>query len=88
MASLYQNGLIAETDALYRSEVDGFSTLIAGEDEPVENDFNGDGAFDVADVLTLLRLLVDGQSTPGADVNGDGKFNLLDVVRIIKLLIA
>lgn len=88
VASLYQNGLIASTDALYRSEVDGFSSLISAEEEPVENDFNGDGAFDVADVLVMLRLLVDGQSTPGADVNGDGKFNLLDVVRIIRLLVA
>jgi len=85
IVSLYQNGLIASTDALYRSEADGFSALLE-ELVTVENDFNGDGSFNIADVLYMLRALLNGEMIDAADMNDDGKLTLVDVIRVLKSL--
>ncbi len=91
IVSLYQNGLIASTDALYRSEEDGFAAKLAAltaPDSAPEYDFNGDGAFSIADVLTLMRGILNEDAPAEGDISGDGKVTLLDVVRLLKKLSA
>lgn len=85
IVSLYQNGLIASTDALYRSEQDGFAALI-GNLAAVENDINGDGVFSIADILFTLRAILDDNAPVAADVSGDGQVTLIDVLRLLKML--
>lgn len=85
-ASLYQMGLIADTDALYRSETDNFDEAILSL-EYVENDFNGDGESNIADVLTLLLSVADDYEIANGDLNGDEKINLLDVLCLLKRII-
>lgn len=49
-------------------------------------DMDEDGDYDVIDVLSLLKGLVNNDITDTtlADVNGDGKITLLDVIRTLK----
>ncbi len=45
-------------------------------------DMNGDGKLSIADVLLLIRAILN--EAPAADVNGDGRINLADVIRLMK----
>ncbi len=83
VSSLYQNDLIASTDALYRAETDGFSALIEALSH-VENDFNGDKVFNIADVLCLLRGILNEDASEAWDITGDGAVTLADVIRALK----
>lgn len=91
IVSLYQNGLITSTDALYRSEENGFAAKLAALTAPEpapEYDFNGDGKENVADVLALVRGILNENAPAAGDLSGDGKVTLLDVVRLLKKLSA
>ena len=48
-------------------------------------DVNGDGAFDLADVLALLAALTGGGELTAetADVNGDGLLDLADAIALL-----
>lgn len=87
IVSLYQNGLIADTDNLYRSEEDDFYSVVSGF-STVENDFNGDGEFNVADVLAVLNMLANDKYALEADFNSDGQLTLIDALRVLKILAA
>lgn len=86
LASLYQMGLIAETDALYRSETDGFAETIAALAD-ILGDADGDGNVDIADVLTVLKALIGNAEAVNADMNGDGELTLIDVLRLLKAIV-
>jgi hypothetical protein len=45
-----------------------------------KGDVNGNGEFDMADVIQMIRDLVAGASDPCLDFNSDGKQNITDVV--------
>ena len=47
-------------------------------------DYNGDGNVNIADVLVLVKALVDGTTVEGSDISGDKRFSLLDVVLLLK----
>ncbi len=68
-------GYITETDAYYRSETDNMADVIA-EMVNVDGDMNGDGIFNMADVLALLKVAV----------NSDDA-RLIDVLRLLKKLV-
>ena len=52
------------------------------------DDLNGDGKFDLADILVLLRTLMSGETpTFPADYNGDGAFTLADVLHQLRALV-
>lgn len=86
LASLYQMGLIAEADALYRSETDGFAETIAALADIV-GDADGNGNVDVADVLTVLKALIGNIEIVNADMNSDGKITLVDVLHLLKTIV-
>ena len=49
-------------------------------------DLNGDGSVDVADAVTVLKLMAAGSNDPAADVNGDGKVDVADFVMVLKIM--
>lgn len=63
-------------------KVTGLMTVVTG-------DINGDNVVNIADVTSLIDLLVSSGSTgnPGADVNGDGAVNIADVTALIDYLL-
>lgn len=52
-----------------------------------ELDYNGDGAVSVADVLILLKAVVNHSDMEYGDLNGDGKIDLLDTLLLLKHII-
>ena len=56
----------------------------------VSGDINGDGEISIADVTTLIGLLLNGETETGtaADVDGDGKVNIADVTALINILLS
>lgn len=60
-------------------------------DEPgpgIVGDVNGDGEVNVADVNTLIDIILTGEVTPAADVNGDGEVTVADVNALISLILS
>ena len=53
----------------------------------VYGDINGDGGVTIADVLTLIKALLNDTSLENGDMNDDGKVSLIDVLRVMKLII-
>lgn len=54
-------------------------------DQPVNpDDFNGDGAVDVADLNLLLTEVGSGENNAAFDVNGDGNVNVNDIVDYVE----
>ena len=51
-------------------------------------DVNGDGSVTIADVTSLIDILLNGGTAPaGADVNGDGSVTIADVTALIDMLL-
>jgi len=50
----------------------------------IPGDINGDRIVTVADVLMLIRAIVNNNALSNGDANGDGKVTLVDVIRIMK----
>ena len=51
-------------------------------------DVNGDGAFSISDIGSLIDLLLaDSPASVTADVNGDGQLTIADVVVLIDILL-
>lgn len=84
--SLAQMGFLTDADTLYRAEVDDVATLIRAQAELV-GDITGDGVLDVADVLTLLRALLNDETPANCDATGDGRVSLADVLRILRTIV-
>ncbi len=50
----------------------------------VPGDVNGDTEITVADVLLLVKAVLDDTALANADMNGDGELTLLDVIKLMK----
>lgn len=50
-------------------------------------DVNGDGEVNIADVNTVIDLILTGDTMPSADVNGDGEVNIADVNAVISFIL-
>lgn len=53
----------------------------------VNGDVNGDGEVNIADVNSLIDLILNGKNTSLADVNGDGEVNIADVNAVIDIIL-
>ena len=52
-------------------------------------DANGDGMINIADVTSLIDMLLSGEELPAYyDVNGDGEVNINDITNIIDMLMS
>lgn len=52
-----------------------------------EGDVNIDGEINIADVNTVIDLILSTQMLPAADVNGDGEINIADINALIDLIL-
>ena len=56
--------------------------------EEIYGDVNGDQEVNIADVNSIIGVILDGNDfTPAADVNGDGEINIADVNSIINIIL-
>ena len=56
--------------------------------EEIYGDVNGDQEVNIADVNSIIGVILDGNDfTPAADVNGDGEINIVDVNSIINIIL-
>ncbi len=67
----------------------GYEAVLSGttyKQEKVEctGDVNGDGAVTVADVLLILKAILNDTALENADVSDDGALSLADVMRVLK----
>ncbi|HLA41421.1 MAG TPA: hypothetical protein VJ417_15570, partial [Candidatus Glassbacteria bacterium] len=58
----------------------------AGADPQSLYDFNSDGRFSIADVLSLIILGTKEPSDSRADIDLDGGFTIADVIQLIRIL--
>lgn len=54
--------------------------------EPIVGDVNGDGEVNIADVNSVINMILDSPAENG-DVNGDGEVNIADVNAIIDIIL-
>ena len=76
LVSLTHMGYFEDGDALYRSETDDMTALIA-DMTYVEGDMDGDGDVDITDVIIVVKALL----------NGTENYTLRDVLRVLKLAV-
>jgi len=64
-------------------------TNVGGEqpDPGVKGDVNGDGEVSIADVNTVIGMILSGNILPNGDVNGDSEVNIADVNTLIDIIL-
>jgi len=50
-------------------------------------DANGDGEVNIADINTIIDVILSGGLLPAADVNGDGEVNIADINFVIDFIL-
>ena len=51
-------------------------------------DINSDGVLNVLDIVSLVNIILSGETDPLGDVNLDGDINVLDVVILVNIILA
>jgi len=51
-------------------------------------DMNSDGVLNVLDIVSLVNIILSGETDPLGDVNEDGDINILDVVILVNIIIS
>ena len=60
-----------------------------GGQQGLKGDVNGDGEINIADVNTLIDIVLTGTSaSAGADINGDGEVTVADINEVIAIILA
>ena len=79
------------TGQQYSLKIPGMELIYANmppDEQPVVGDVNLDGEINIADVNTVIDIILGGQLLPAADVNGDGEVNIADVNALIDLILS
>ena len=73
-----------------RIELTPVTSTPGGDDQPIIGDVDGNGRVDIADVSSLIDILLAGSSSPfdSADVDRDGNVGISDVSALIDMLLA
>ncbi|MBN2239050.1 MAG: Ig-like domain-containing protein [Dehalococcoidales bacterium] len=89
--------LTANTTYYYRAKAVGNTvdyggemsfTTLAGQQQPLRGDVNGDGAVNILDMTRVARIILGYEGpVPAADVNGDTLINVLDMTAIIRIIL-
>lgn len=56
--------------------------------EPIIGDLNADGEISIADVTSLVDVVLRQKSTSASDVNGDGETSVADITALTGLLLS
>ena len=51
-------------------------------------DINGDGLYNVLDIVELVNCVLAGTCSCSSDLNGDGAYNVLDIVTLANCVLA
>jgi hypothetical protein len=54
---------------------------------PLYGDVNGDGEVNIADVNSVIDLILTGKVSSAGDINGDGEVNIADINAIIDIIL-
>ena len=65
-----------------------YDNMPQDEPQPLTGDVNGDGEVNIADINTVIDIIVAGGTLASADVNGDGEINLADVNAVIAIILS
>jgi len=57
-------------------------------DATLLGDINSDGVLNVLDIVSLVNIILSGETDPLGDVNLDGDINVLDVVILVNIILA
>ncbi len=71
------------------SLADEHTVIVSTSEEPlkptvIDGDADCDGTVTIADVLVIIRAVVNGTSVPNADLDKDGEISLIDVIKVLK----
>ena len=76
---------------VYHENADGSAWEPYAGSSFILGDVNGDGNVNIADVTTLISMVLRGNSSvndcPAGDVNGDGNLNIADVTALISMVL-
>ena len=53
----------------------------------IQGDLNGDLILNILDVLLIIDIILNQESSDLADINGDGIVNILDIIELVELII-
>ena len=79
------------TGASYSFKIPGMELIYANmppDEHHALGDVNLDGEVNIADVNTVIDVILTGGTWPTADVNGDGEVNIADINAIIALILS
>ena len=57
------------------------------ESDYIQGDLNGDLILNILDVLLIIDIILNQESSDLADINGDGIVNILDVIELVDIII-
>jgi hypothetical protein len=57
------------------------------ESDYIQGDLNGDLTLNILDVLLIIDIILNQESSDLADINGDGIVNILDVIELVDLIL-
>jgi len=78
------------TGAQYSLKIPGMELIYANMppgEQPATGDVNLDGEVNIADINTVIDLILTGNQNKVGDVNGDGEINIADVNALIALIL-
>jgi len=61
-------------------------TIEQGEEPGVAGDLTGDGKVDIADAVSVLEIMANGNYDKAADLTGDGEVNIADFVSVLDIM--
>ena len=57
-------------------------------EQSILGDINQDSIVNVQDIIILVSIILDGQTSDSGDLNSDGVVNILDVVQIVNIILS
>jgi len=55
--------------------------------DALAGDINGDGLYNILDVVSLVNIILTGECPELADINADNSCNVLDIVQLVNLIL-
>ena len=53
----------------------------------MEGDLNQDLIVNILDIIIIVDIILNQESSSSADINGDGIINILDVIELVDIII-
>ena len=86
-----EDAYIQNTDygyCIYCGNEDFPDHIIISRSGKTPGDVNGDGEVNIADVNSIINMILTGKTDPSGDVNGDTEVNIADVNAVINIILS